>query len=179
MITENYLMKLVKEYASSPAGKAAIKRHTGLIYTDDNPSAKLTLYGEQMKSVLYQYVNAQIKSITLEDIVVQKPYQDIDGIWKLKVSFRDGALQRDSLDVDAFPEGINNIILLFTKGYHARNFVHGWWIDKYGNHGNVRSRKDREGNDFLVKAVAKFNSVYGKDIAKAELLGNYKECSET
>ncbi len=179
MITEAYINKLIEEYAKSPAGKAEIKRKTGITYTDKDPSAMLTAYGEQMKNILYKHVSALIKSVTPEDIIVEKPYLDRDGLWRLEVSFREGSLRRDSLDLDDYPEGLDNIVLLFAKGYNARNYVYGWWMTSYGNHGDVRSRKSREGSDFLIQAVNEFNNGAGKGIARAELLGAYKECSES
>lgn len=179
MITESYINKLIEQYAKSPAGKAEIKKKTGMEYVDKDPTAMLTTYGEQMKNILYKHVNALIKSITLNDIVVQKPYMDSDGLWRLEVSFRDGSLERDSLYLDGDDPVLHNIVLLFAKGYNARNYVYGWWITKYGNHGDVRSRKEREGSDFLIQAVNEFNNGAGKGIARAELLGDYKECSET
>lgn len=178
MITEEYINKLIEQYAKSPEGKAAIKKQTGITYTDKDPSAMLMTYGEQMKKILYQHINPLIKSIIPDDIIVEKPYQGNDGLWRLEVSFREGSLQRDSLDLETYPEGLHNIVLLFAKGYHARDYVYGWWIDQYGNHGNVRSRKDREPNDFLTQAVNEFNSGIGKGIAKAELVGIYKDSSD-
>lgn len=185
MITEKYINKLIEQYAKSPAGKAEIKKKTGLEYVDKDPTAMLTTYGEQMKSILYKHVNALIKSITPDDIVVQKPYMDSDGLWRLEVSFREGSLHRDSLDDNDYPEGLSNIVLLFAKGYHARDYVYGLW-NTTGSHTShwvywkdVRSRKDRDGSDFLIQAVNEFNNGAGKGIARAELLGDYKECSET
>lgn len=178
MITEAYINRLIEEYVKTPAGKAAIKEKTGVNFTQKNPTTMLLAYGEQMKYILYKNVNSLIKSITLDDIVVRRPYRDKNGLWYLEISFREGSLHRDSLDLDNYPDGLNNIVLLFAKGYHARNNVYGWWMDKYGNHGNVRSRKDRAGSDFLLQAVDEFNSGVGKGVARAELLGDYKKCSE-
>lgn len=178
MISESYINKLIKEYAKSPVGKAEIKRQTGLTYVDKDPSLMLKDYGEKMKNILFAHVNALIKSIVLDDIIVQNPYQDENGVWKLEISFREGSLQRDSLDLNNYPEGLHNIVLLFAKGYHARDYVYGWWIDRYGNHGDVRSKKDRDGNDFLVEAIDEFNGGIGKGIAVAELVGIYKDCSK-
>lgn len=179
MITENYIMKIVKDYANSPAGKAAIKKKTGLTYTSEDPSAILVAYGETMKQVLFKRINALIKSVTMDDIIVGKPYQNEYGIWSIDISFRDGSMRRDSLDLENYQEGLKNIVLLFAKGYHARNYVYGWWMTSYGNHGSVRSRKDRTGDDFLIKAVDEFNKNYGKDMAMAALVGDYKDCSKT
>lgn len=64
MITESYINKLIEQYAKSPAGRAAIKKKTGIEYVDKDPTAVLTTYGEQMKNILYKHVNALIKSIT-------------------------------------------------------------------------------------------------------------------
>lgn len=184
MISEDYIMKLVREYAKSPAGKTAIKKQTGLIYTDEDPSTMLTAYGEQMKNILYEHVHALIRSIILDDIVVRKPYQDKNGMWKLEISFKDGVLKRDSLDTDNYPEGVYNIVLLFAKGYHAKKYVYGhWYLPNQtwyggGDFVHIRSKKDRNGSDFLIQAVNEFNENVGKGIAKAELLGDYKRCSE-
>ena len=111
--------------------------------------------------------------------MVQKPYMDKDGLWRLEVSFKEGSLERDSLYMDGDDPVLHNIVLLFAKGYNARNHVYGWWITKWGNHGDVRSRRERDGSDFLIQAVNEFNNGAGKGIARAELLGDYKECSET
>lgn len=178
MITESYIMKLIRDYASSPAGKNAIKKKTGLTYVDNDPGAILMMYGEKMKAILFEHVYALIKSITMDDIVVGKPYQNESGIWSIDISFREGSLHRDSLDLENYQDGLNNIVLLFAKGYRASNYVYGWWVTKFGNHGKVLSRRERAGSDFLIRAVNDFNEEYGKDIAVAALVGDYKECSE-
>lgn len=183
MITEEYINKLIEQYAKSPEGKAAIKKQTGITYTDKDPSAMLMTYGEQMKKILYQHINPLIKSIIPDDIIVEKPYQGDDGLWRLKVSFREGSLERESLDVDDYPKGLHNIVLLFTKGYHAKNYVYGLWNTTGARNSHwiywkdVRSRKDREPNNFLTQAVNEFNNGVGKGMAKAELVGEYKDSS--
>lgn len=192
MITEAYIMKLVDEYAKSPAGKAEIKKKYGIDYTGKQgtpggftgkvKSSELIKYGEIMKKVLFIYIQPIIKSITLDDIKVEDPYKNANGQWVVNVSFKEGSLRRDSLDTEDYPYGIENIVLLFAKGYHANNYAYGLWNvappGRAYNFKSVRSRTDREGNDFLIKAVEDFNTNFGKGIAKAELLGDYKECSE-
>ena len=37
MITESYINKLIEDYAKSPAGKAEIKKQTGITYVDKDP----------------------------------------------------------------------------------------------------------------------------------------------
>lgn len=183
MISEKYIMDLVRVYANSPAGKKKIKKITGITYMEENPSQLLVKQGEAMKRILYEKTHALIKSITLEDIIVGCPYQDENGNWQLEISFRDGALHRDSLDDMNYPEGLHNIVLLFAKGYHAENYAYGLWRTGHNLYGSdyksIRSRKSRDSNDFLDKAVEDFNHQKCYDIvAKAELLGEYKECSK-
>lgn len=193
MISEEYIMQLVDQYAKSPAGKKQIKKQYGVDYIGLAKPTRITSasknemikYGEAMKKILYEHIQPLIKSITLDDIIVGSPTQSLTGEWNITISFREGSLVRDSLSLDdsdgnGHPRErtLNNIVLLFAKGYHASRYVYGWWVTKYGNHGSVRSRKDRPGNDFLILAVNEFNSLYGKNIGRAELLGDYKECSE-
>lgn len=176
MISEKYIMQLVKQYANSPEGKAAIKKATGLEYSEKEPSkTKLKAYGEKMKNILYKYVNPLIKSISLNDIVVGTPYKDSSGRWRLEISFREGSLHRESLYPDGYPDGLDNIILLFEGGYSVDNYVYGVW-NVVGE--RVRSRKERDGNDFLVQAINEFNNGDSNGFARAELLGEYKEKSE-
>lgn len=184
MISTSYIDQLIRDYAKSPAGKAEIKKQTGLIYVE-KPSEKLfSWYGEKMKSILYKYVSSLIKSVTPDDIIVGKPRQDSDGRWMIDVSFKEDSLKRESLYDYEYPEGVTNIVLLFAKGYHARDYVYGLW-NTTGNKNahwiykkDTRSRKDREGNDFLIQAVNEFNGMTNKNVATAELVGKYKECSE-
>ncbi len=184
MITEKYIMNLVKKYANSPAGKTAIKKKTGLTYVEDDIAPALLKYGEQMKTILFNHVNALIKSVTMDDIIVGQPYQNESGVWCMNISFRDGALHRDSLDSENYPNGLKNIVLLFAKGYRARNYVYGFWDlpnqTWWGGNDfvNIRSRIERPGSDFLVRAVDEFNNSYGKGMAWAGLAGDYKKCSE-
>lgn len=194
---EKYLMGLVVKYANSRAGREEIKKEYGIDLgkeklTVSNGSTKKGLtekdfirYGQLMKITLYLHIAPLIKSITLDDIVVGRPTKDKNGEWSLTISFRDGSLHRDSLDDNDYPEGISNIVLLFAKGYHAQNYVYGLWNNTgrlnthWSEWKDVRSRKDRSGNDFLIQAVDEFNTKYNTEgIVKAELLGRYKEDSE-
>ena len=42
MITESYINKLIEQYAKSPAGRAAIKKKTGIEYVDKDPTAAVS-----------------------------------------------------------------------------------------------------------------------------------------
>lgn len=94
-----------------------------------------------------------------------------------------GDLHRDSLDNDLGYEGIDNIVALFNNGYHAKNYVYGWW-DGHRPTGEsisrslynddfawVRSRKEREPLHFIQKAVHVFNNNYGAKYGVTAIAG--------
>lgn len=174
MITEEYIIKVLKEYASTKAGQKKIYEATGITYIPSNLKPKLTHYGNEMKSILYNHIFPLIRSISRGDIIVGEPYQVSKEQWCIDISFAENSLERSSLYPEKYPNGVANIILLFSKGYTASNSVRGKWVTKYGNHGYVRSKEHRDGNDFLNNAVDEFNAKYGKEIGKAILREKYK-----
>ncbi len=180
MISERAIMELVQKYAVSPAGRKKIREKTGWVYSE-HPERDLIAYGEKMKIVLLKHIVPLIHSITADDIIVQPP-QMINGVWGIKLAFRKGSLRRKSLIYDELSRGINNIVLLFAKGYHASMQVEGMWnvgSAENPNYIHVKSRQDRPANSFLLDAVKEFNATEGGGIATALLLGEYKKASET
>ena len=78
-------------------------------------------------------------------------------------------LRRDSLYPEGY-DGVYNIVALLNNGYHARDYVYGSW-DGHSPRGEsvldgrstdtsayIRSRKDREGLDFIGQAIRDFNA---------------------
>jgi len=57
-------------------------------------------------------------------------------------------------------EGVDDIINLFTTGYHARTAVFGYW-HSVGH--TILSLKDRDPLPFLEGAIQDFNANYGAD----------------
>lgn len=86
-----------------------------------------------------------------------------------------GDLHRDSLENDLNYDGIDNIVALFNNGYHASNYVYGWWRTRKTDGGAafessnrddfawVRSKKDREALHFIQQAITDFNANYGAE----------------
>lgn len=167
MISTNTIMKLVKEYAKSPEGKAEIKRVYGVDYDENFTKQKADSIIKAMKTILFKHVNTVINSIQLDDIVAGELTVE-DGKAMARISFKEGSLHRESLIPEFHPEGIKDIVLLFETGYHASQSVHGLWHDK-----ETYSRTDREPNSFLQDAVEEFNNKY-KGTAIARLDGVYK-----
>lgn len=169
MISEKYIMNLVREYAKTPKGKAEIKRKYGVDYMGDEIDRnELIKYGERMKEILFTHVNRLIRSIRIDDIVVDPPVIDTKGRYTMNIRFKDGVLHRESLYSEGYPDGLGNVVLLFARGYHARDYVYG-----SGESNSMRSKKDRAPNNFLYDAVSDFNTM-AKGIAVAQLSDKYK-----
>lgn len=177
MLSQEYILKLMKDYAKSDAGKKNIKKTTGLTYLE-NVDIKnyLVTNANLMKSILYEHI--PINSVSINDIIVGEPRVNKDGRWEISVSFDKKNLKRDSLDLYNYPEGIENIVLLFTTGYSARDYVYGWWVSNGTTKGNVRSKIERRGDDFLSRAVKEFNNKTDKNLAQAKLTEEYKKAIE-
>lgn len=167
MVSEKYIMRIVKDYAKSPAGKAAIKETYGVEYSETLPRMKIKASSLEMKRILYSYIKAVIRSVSEDDIIIGEPFVNEVGRVCVKVSLREERMRRASLYDDKY-DGIDNIILLFSHGYSARDHVYGWWGGNY-----VRSRRTREPNSFLDDAVSEFNNKY-TDFAFAVLDDKYK-----
>ena len=110
-------------------------------------------------------------------------YEMPDGSSVIYIYFG-GDLHRDSLYSEGY-DGIDNIVALLNNGYHARNYVYGWWEghsptgdNSYrsggfdSNDAWVRSRKDRNGLGFIQQAVQDFNGNYGADFNVTAIAGD-------
>jgi hypothetical protein len=179
MLSEKYIMGLLKKYASSPEGKKAIKDTYGIDY---NPKKYTPQYfkkwGNKMKQILLKHINSVIPTISESDIIVNEPTVSEGGKYTLQISFNKDALFRPSLNPDRRDWtgrnitvknnqiGIEDIVIHFTYGWNARGSVYGEW------HGeNVWSRRSRQPNDFLERAIDEFNK-NAKGVAVAELVGD-------
>lgn len=101
--------------------------------------------------------------------------------------FFEGDLHRDSLENDLGYEGVENIVALFNNGYHAKNYVYGWWnghratgdgVLRSGADNDfawVRSKKEREPLHFIQQAVQDFNANYGADYGVTAVAGTIYE----
>lgn len=85
-----------------------------------------------------------------------------------------GDLHRESLYPKGY-DGVDNIIAVLNNGYHAKDYVYGWWDNHAATAENsyrsgplssdawIRSKKDRDGLHFIEQAVQDFNGNYGSD----------------
>ena len=85
--------------------------------------------------------------------IVSRPSVRKDGSVRINIRFAPEAVFRPSLDPSGpWGEGIENIVLHLSNGWHAKGTVTGEW------HGReARSRQVYEGDSFMQDAVFDFN----------------------
>lgn len=187
MLSEEFIMEKLKRYANSPQGKKKIKEMYGIDYGEDSKSAKKEMIKEAkiMREILYKHITTtfenddeireRMKSFKLEDIIIGTP-KKVKDKWGIMLSFNEKALERESLYEDKYPDGVEDIVLLLTKGYHAKDYVYGWYYTGRGygmDWARIQSLKDRDPEPFLQNAVNEFNEKNTSE-AKAALVGEYK-----
>ena len=169
MISEEEIMKLVRNYAKSKEGRERIKKEYNIDYKDRiHGGYSKKEIGEEMKAILAKHIAAAIGSVTIDDIYVTE-----DKYGNISVCLKEWDLQRNSL-IPGNP-GIKNIVLLFSRGYDAKGAVHGVWKKRTtGEEVETWSLRHRDPNDFMERAVEEFNQKY-KGLARAELQGKYQK----
>lgn len=91
----------------------------------------------------------------VQSINVQGVFREDSGAIRAHISFTDTSMERPSLVPEVYGF-VDNIVVLFEKGWHANAPVYGEW------HGQkVGSRTDYPGDNFIHSAVDSFNGKYG------------------
>ena len=160
MISEKYIMNRLKDWANSPAGKKVIKKKTGLMYDGDFKYSDIKKYAEVMKEYLFTHTSAVIKSIDRNDITISRIQKLKTGGYKVNISFEEEALKRESLS--EYSDGLNNIVLLFSKGYEIKDEKYvprgDWRYKGVLVQENIRAKRRRMPHPFLENAVREFNN---------------------
>lgn len=122
--------------------------------------------GHEMREILHQHlVAAGLGSISLQDIYVSEPKPYKDG-YEVAVWFEPDAVKRASLDPYRFPEGVDNIVRLFSHGWDTRDGrVSGIWHGEYTYNKTISEPKP-----FMQEAVNAFNQSH---VENAELNEEY------
>lgn len=167
IIPDGYIESVINEYSRTESGKKKGLPKNPFKSSTTAPK-DMNNYAIEMKEILYEHIHDVIDSVIEADIEVGSPYKDSAGAWCIDIEFKPGVMRRESLIPKAYPEGVENIVLHFSHGWDADNYVYGSW------HGDrVRSRKHKNPDPFLKEAVDEFNAKYG-DVARAELTAEYK-----
>lgn len=178
--TANDYQKLVESYASTLKGKEEINTQI----QKKQISNKLTGYSAiEMKRIAENLKNEIIREFSSlvygdphpeiafsgNNVVVNNPEPYVllkgDGnvFNRIVITFKDEALHRNSLWREGYPDGVYDIIGLFTNGYRASAHVTGEWLasdDDTVVEYWVASLKKREGNDFVKRVADKYEAMY-------------------
>ena len=160
MISQSTFTRLLREFVNSPEGKKYLKEKYGIIYDEKFTNKVKRSCAEKLKEILLRHITTLIDSITEDDIVIGDFYRTDDGKTAINLTFRDGSLHRESLRPDLYPEGLENIVLLFKEGYTASNSLHGTWLHN-GMELEVWSKVHRDSSEFLNEAINEFNTQMG------------------
>lgn len=193
MISESAIMNKLQAYAKTASGKRRMKA-----YIDDARESGRTLAsGEvvigvkqmsEMANALIDMIQRRMPESIAEvgrTLTSSVPEKRPDGSYEVVLRFDPGTLHRDSLENDLGYDGIDNIVALFNNGYHAKNYVYGWWnghsptgnsltMGVTGDEGYawVRSEKEREPLQFMQDAATEFNAIYGSRYGVTVQLGS-------
>lgn len=192
MISESAIMGKLQAYANTSVGKKRMKdciqnaRDTGkpLASGEEVVGKKQMLeMANALAGMIRKRLPASIAEVG-ETLTVSNPVRRPDGSYEVILRFDSSALHRDSLENDLGYDGIDNIVALFNNGYHAKNYVYGWWnghrptgdsvyrSGATGDYAWVRSEKEREALQFMQDAEAEFNAIYASKYGVVVQLGS-------
>lgn len=182
------IMKKVEAYGRTANGKLKMKEciekysadGVGKTAAGDKIMTEVDMHTAAAKMVHVLQTTAQSYALPasimkhFDNLECSEIYKMPDGSSTIYIYFG-GDLHRDSLYPDGYEDGVSNIVALLNNGYHAKNYVYGDW-DGHSPTGEsrfdnrsidtsayIRSRKDREGLQFIQQAVRDFNGNYGSD----------------
>ena len=177
-LSANSINQMLEKYIKSSAGKQAVKQYKKDVFNGKKGTGtssgiqsrnSMIQMGEKMKDILWVQIANAIPSFSRDGIILSEPEETATGDYKISVSFDEEAIHRESLYPIKYPEGVDNIVMLFTKGYdHVSGRTYGQW-----NGYTTWNKTSRESNDFLAQAVEVFNN-YSPIGVKAELDETYK-----
>lgn len=177
-LSNSEIEKAIEEFSLTKEGKQEIesrlgkgKRFVARFEAKDfaaeatkEERARMKTMAQDMARILYKHITQDTHS-QYGDGLARFPSSAIiignlvkvgnSGDYKVDISFDGSALRRESLEPDLYPDGLNDIVQLFVKGYSASGSVWGEW------HGDKHwGLRHRSPNDFMNKAVEEFNNKY-------------------
>lgn len=155
----------IKEKASNHIYKA-MKKNTEMRHISNK---KIKEYAEQLKQVVVEAVRERIKYFRERYVIVSDVKTGENGESFVELRFDPKGVHRDSLYPKSYPGGVDNIVLLLTKGWErTKNPVHGMW---HGRH--VYGKRSRRADTFLLDAIREFNDELPKGV-RAVIANRYK-----
>lgn len=157
----------LSKWFNSPAGKKKVAEARKQAQREGRTFGRtVSAYGDygvydakefayKMQDLILQYMPASLR----DGVEFYPPavWTDEDGQTRAAVTFKEESLHRESLDPTMYPLGVDNIVMLFTKGWDTGGKqVWGEW------HGypHTKSKTHSNPNPFMQQAVDEFNRLY-------------------
>ena len=190
VISEDYIMKLVREYVDSDAGRARVSQWRRDIFNGSSRGARGALTKSDVRRTSQEIVEDFVLAVTRvipsfrgTDVVAVIGEMDGDGLVKVDISVSAEALCRESLHymnkdlTIGHGEGVKDILALFTHGYTIDKRPYGFWVhDNMANAASPLTRigalMHRDPNPFLLDLVNTINAEY-EGVCKATLNDKY------
>ena len=157
----------VRQYLNRPEMQAEIKAHYKKIGGSADGVEKALKYAEEAIQAIIDSLPESLKSgstrpITTDDLVPGYPRLNSNGDYEVLIRWYSKAIQRDSLYNTEYPDGVKNIVALFSTGTRpSRNFVAGYWKragSMMYSYYRIPAGWSRAADPFLRDAIDKFNA---------------------
>lgn len=194
MITEQYIMERLREYAKTPEGTAQVeglykRQAENGTFRGKGIRAQVKSYLAEIASKLYEAISETIPSFSRSRDSIHATIQKSDdsGI-AAQITIDEDALHRESLHYMnrqtyantsklkiSAGSGVYDIVGLFAHGYSIKGRrPYGFWVHAGGeSEERVGARMKRDPDPFLERLVERLNTDYG-DICEITLNEKYK-----
>ena len=161
----------VAQYLNQPHMKAQLKAHYKKMGGSAADSEAAKRYAEEAKQAIIDALPESLKNgmrpITINDFEPLVPRLNADGDYEIELRWKPEAIHRESLYEEGYPEGLENIVALFSTGNKPlRHSVLGLKKEKWSlmyHQYYIPAGYQRAADPFISKAVAAFNAKYAKN----------------
>ena len=173
IISEEYIMRRLREFVNSEAGRAKIAQYRRDVYfgnaTSNSGLTRSMVFTilQEIREEFISTVLTVIPSFKGEGVFTISGEMDDKGQVEASVVVDDDVLRRESIhymnaDLSiGHGEGVSDILALFTHGYTLNKRPYGFWVRDGGTSmTRIGARMHREPNSFLTQFVERMNTRY-------------------
>ena len=176
-IDVNSIIKKAKTYMDSSEGKKRINKEITEAVRSGGDGQHFTIAGmnkaaekfiEVLKNEIQTHAGSNYAGGELGRTAISalmnlqhgQPTEVGENMYQIEVWFA-GDLHRESLAVDEYPEGIDNIAALLNNGYTAGHTVYGVWLGH--SPWSIPSLTMRDGTHFIDNAIRTYMANYASE----------------
>ena len=163
----------LKKYLNQPAIKKQMKAHYKTTGGGAADIAQVEFYAQQAIRTIIDSLPIPLRAgphaIDYNDMTYAMPAMNEDGDYTVELRWNPIAVHRESLYEEGYPEGIENIVALFSTGTKvSRHAVFGYWSGGRSLYASafttyIPENTFRDPDPFISNAVSAFNNAHKKD----------------